>query len=87
MTTKMTLTEYLTGRTADDRASNFHAYDAFLPNGGKIVAHHNRDDSTAKYFAEMMKDQYLVTYNLPDGTSCRLQICDGGVWVTVKNAK
>lgn len=86
MAKQMTLTEYLTGRTADYR-SNFHTFIATLPNGGRITAHHNRDKSTEKYFAEMSEGQFLISYNLPNGEHKRCEIALGGEPVTVRKGR
>lgn len=68
---QMTLATYLNG------PGNFHRYDARLPHGGKITAHHNRDTSTEKYYATMNKYQFLVTYVSRSGEVVRLSIVDG----------
>lgn len=56
----MRLSEYLSG-------VNFDKYDATLPNGGKITAHHGRDKSTEHLYRNMTPGQFLISYRMKDG--------------------
>lgn len=78
----MLLSEYLEGDAPNGR-SNFATFDARLPNGGKITAHHGRDKSTEQYYEKMADGQFLISYNMPDGTSRRCEIAHGGITVVV----
>lgn len=84
---KMTLKEYLTGYSNELGKSNFNAYDAVMLHGGKITAHHGRDKSTEKYYAEMQDGQYLVTYKMPEGDFWRCQAINGDMPVTCTKTK
>lgn len=72
----MSLNDYLT-RRADNGLANFYAYDATLPNGGKIVAHHGRDESTRRYYDNMEEGGVLITYVGRDGLVYRCSVWPG----------
>lgn len=58
------------------QGSNFHDYDAYLPNGARITAHHGRDRSTERSYSRMKEGQFLVSYKFPSGSYCHAVIVD-----------